>query len=274
MNNYYNTLFPYAYNILGSADEAYDTIQDVLLKYSQKDSAPDNEKNYLIRGVINQSINRKRSIQKTESLDALPQPVSTSYSDVSVEIKDLVSFSLLILLEKLTPKERAVFILKEAFAYSHDEICEVLSISSENARKLLSRAKAKLNQRHSTLKKVSGEQFIKLEAFTQAIQAGNLEQLHQLFHKDIEFRADGGDSIKVVQKYLTGMPEVASLVVDVYQRFQTSYTIRYRFINHQPAILYYDNTVLRVCQVFELHPEDQTIRSINSILDPVKLRKI
>jgi len=273
MDNYYNILFPYAYNILGSTDEAKDTIQDVLLKYTQKGIKPDNERNYLIKGVVNQSINRKRNKQKFEPLEALPQPIATSNTDISVELKDLVSYSLLLLLERLNPKERAVFILKEVFAYTHEEIAEVLSVSPENARKLLSRAKTKLGQpKKSASRKVSKEQFKKLESFTDALQSRDLEMLHKLFHKDIVFRADGGKKIQVVTKYLKGIQEVSSLIIDVYQRFQSTYTLKFNTVNHQPAILFFNNEQLRVCQVFEIDKESDRIIAINVILDPDKLK--
>lgn len=270
MENYYNTLFPYAYNILGSADEAQDAIQDVLLKYAQQKQEPENEKNYLIRSVINQSINIKRNAKRNESLESLPQPIDTSATDLSIELKDLVSYSLLILLEKLNPKERAVFILKEAFAYTHEEIGQVIAVSPENARKLLSRARSKLDNLKGTKgKKVSQAHFKQLHLLTEALQARDMDGLHQLFHEEIEFRADGGSQVQVVAKYLKGLHEVSALIMEVFLRFQAGYQVKYLVINHQPAILYYEGRELKVVQVFEL--EAGKIKSINVILDPQKL---
>src|ERR1700761_6349663 len=141
-------LFPYAYNILGSAEDARDVIQDVLSNYVAKDKEGiEDEKNYLIRSVINRAINVKKRKKKTISKDDiwLPEPVATDdAADRSLHLKDILSYSLLVLLEKLNATERAVFILKESFDYTHQEIGEVLSITEEHSRKLLSRAKAKL----------------------------------------------------------------------------------------------------------------------------------
>ncbi|MCG8330902.1 MAG: sigma-70 family RNA polymerase sigma factor, partial [Chitinophagales bacterium] len=200
MENYQNILFPYAYNILGSVDEAQDAIQDVLLKYVQKEVQADNEKNYLIRSVINQSINRKRGKKRIKSESSFPKPIVTSYEDSSVETKDLLSYSLMILLEKLNAKERAVFILKEAFAYTHQEIAVVLSISVENSRKILSRATSKMRTSKPAIQRSSRSIAEKLEQFTSAIQSRDLDQLHHLLQEDIVFRADGGKEIKVVAK--------------------------------------------------------------------------
>src|SRR5690606_29341691 len=102
MENYQNILFPYAYNILGSSEDAKDAIQEVILKYTSNNVIPENEKNYLIRGVINQSINIKRQKAKFQDRENwLPEPVSTEKSDLDVELSELISYSLLILLEKL-----------------------------------------------------------------------------------------------------------------------------------------------------------------------------
>ena len=151
MKDYQSILFPYAYNILGSAEDAKDAVQDVVLRYTLKDIQPENEKNYLIKGVINQAINIKREKKRRQPGDTwLPEPVSTETSDLGLELRELVSYPLLFLLERLGPKERVVFILKEAFAYTHEEIAEVLSITIENSRKLLSRAHKKDQKQVST----------------------------------------------------------------------------------------------------------------------------
>ena len=120
MDNYKDVLFPYAYNILGSSDDANDAIQDVVTKHyiAERDDI-ENEKNYLIKGVINQAINIKNRNNKLVSEDVwLPEPIDTLSADTPLYNEEILSYSILVLLEKLNPKERAVFILKEAFNYS------------------------------------------------------------------------------------------------------------------------------------------------------------
>ena len=126
-DNYLKTLFPYAYNILGSADDAIDVIQDVMLKHvSHRKEDLENEKGYLIKSVVNQSINlKKRNRRAVGERVWLPEPVEMADSNIKKE--EILSYSMLVLLEKLNPKERAVFILKEAFDYSHQEIADALS---------------------------------------------------------------------------------------------------------------------------------------------------
>ncbi|MCK7556574.1 hypothetical protein MKQ70_16740 [Chitinophaga sedimenti] len=111
MKQYQQELFPYAYNILGSAEDAKDAIQDVLGRYLSSDRAGiENEKAYLVKSVINQSINlkNKRKVLSTGEV-WLPEPVATEQADSALHSKDIISYSMLVLLEQLNPKERAVF---------------------------------------------------------------------------------------------------------------------------------------------------------------------
>ena len=273
MTDYQNVLFPYAYNILGSVEDSKDAIQDVLLKYTAKQIKPENEKNYLIRGVINQSLNRKRDQKKMQTEEGwLPEPIATDASDLGLELNQMVSYSLMFLLERLNPKERAVFILKEAFAYTHEEIAEVLSITIESSRKILSRAVNKLKERRAT-KEVSPAQFEVIDSFAEAIRKRDLDHIHSLLADDISFHADGGSKVKVVKHHCFGVREVADLLVYVYHKYETNYTSRATSINHQPAILRYYRDKLISCQIFEFD-EGQKIKRISIILDPKKLKHL
>ncbi|MEQ9290310.1 MAG: sigma-70 family RNA polymerase sigma factor [Cyclobacteriaceae bacterium] len=275
MQDYQNILFPYAYNILGSAEDARDAIQDVLLKYTSKGVAPENEKNYLIKGVVNQSINAKRQKKRFQTDEGwLPEPVSTEGSDLGVEMREMVSYSVLFLLERLGPKERAVFILKEAFAYTHQEIAEVLSITVENSRKLLSRAHQKVQQKTKQIKHPSNKHFDYLDRFTNAIIDRRLGDLHKLLTADVEFYADGGEKVRVVKKYCMGLEEVADLLIYTFHKYQAKYRIVPSVVNHQPALLYYYRDKLRVCQVFEIQEDPLKIKGISVVLDPVKLNTL
>lgn len=275
MQDYQNILFPYAYNILGSAEDARDAIQDVLLKYTSKGVAPENEKNYLIKGVVNQSINAKRQKKRFQADEGwLPEPVSTESSDLGVEMREMVSYSVLFLLERLGPKERAVFILKEAFAYTHQEIAEVLSITVENSRKLLSRAHQKVQRKNKQIQHPSNEHFDYLDRFTAAIINRQLGELHELLTADVEFYADGGEKVRVVKKYCMGLDEVADLLIYTFHKYQAKYRIVPSVVNHQPALLYYYRDKLRVCQVFEIQEDPLKIKGISVVLDPVKLNTL
>jgi RNA polymerase sigma-70 factor (ECF subfamily) len=268
-------LFPYAYNILGSAEDAKDVIQEVWSNYiTHRPEGVEDEKNYLIRSVINRAINTKKRKKRIigEAEVWLPEPVATDdAADRNLHLKDILSYSLLVLLEKLHATERAVFILKESFEYTHQEIAEVLSITEEHSRKLLSRAKAKLFKPGPPAKDYDTHIPVLLEKYMDAIRRRDTPQLESLLSADIAYYADGGGKIRVVKKVCTGAAEVADLIILVYHRFQTRLTFRHTWVNHQPALAFYYRDRLVGCQVFYLE-NDGRILQISNILDPDKLR--
>ena len=275
MEDYQNKLFPYAYNILGSSDDAKDAVQDVLVNFiSAQKKDIENVTGYLIKSVINQSINIKNRKKKiTSDKIWLPEPIATENADTNLNREEIISYSMLVLLEKLNPRERAVFILKEAFDYSHKEISAILDCTVENARKLLSRAKNKLadhKQASNLFSPVSAPPSF-LKNYVKIIKNGDTQALKKLLSNDISVAADGGNEIKVIRELTLGKSAASNLLFFVYKTFQKSWIIKVTKVNHQPALLFYQNNVIANCQVFELE-ENNKIKHIYSILDPEKLK--
>ena len=274
-NNYQNILFPYAYNILGSSEDAKDAVQEVVYKYlSAKKTNIDNEPAYLVKGVINQSINLKKRKQKLVSDQVwLPEPVATERAESQIIKEELLTYSMLVLLEKLNPKERAVFILKEAFDYSHKEIAEAFDCSTENARTLLSRARKKLadlNTNNSTSTPQSQSEF--LTRYLEVIGKGNVKALEALLSQDITVTADGGGKVQVVRELTIGRETASELLQFVYHSFQAKQRVEIGQLNHQPALLFFQKNQLSSCQVFDI--QDGVVKHIYAVVDPEKLSTI
>ena len=274
MKDYQRTLFPYAYNILGSTEDAKDAVQDVVTNYLSKNKANiENEKGYLIKSVINQAINLKNKRSKTITYSVwLPEPIATSTTQTDIDSKDILPYSVLSLLEKLSPKERATFVLKEAFDYSHQEIATFLETSIENSRKLLSRAKAKIKVpvKGSELEKNSTHEF--LIKYITSIQKGDVTALQKIVAEDIRLAADGGSSIRVVRELTSGSKPVIRLMLYVFEAFLNNLSFEIGRVNHQPAIFYFKKSQLYNCQVFDI--KENTINNIYSIVDPDKLKNL
>lgn len=277
MKDYQPILFPYAYNILGSAEDARDAIQDVLAKYyADAREGIDNEKAYLVKSVINHAINMKTRRRRTVQQEVwLPEPVATEAADANIHLKDILSYSLLVLLEKLNARERAVFILKESFDYGHDEIAQILSITEEHSRKLLSRAKTRLFKPAEQVehKLLDERTNALLQNYIGAIRDRNMEKLEALLAEDVVFYADGGGKLKVVRQVATGIAEVADLVSLVYHTYQRKSSFKLIEVNHQPAFLVYNIDRLVTCMVFDIS-SDGKILQISSVVDPDKLKNI
>lgn len=275
MKNYQNKLFPYAYNILGSSEDAKDAVQDCIEKFLATEKTHiKNETGYLIKMVINQSINIKKKKSKTTVNSIwLPEPLATENADTSINQEDIISYTLLVLLEKLTPKERAVFILKEAFDYSHKNISEITDFTIENSRKLLSRAKIKLAlSKTETVNYNPPNTETYLKNYVSAFKNGDIKGLEKMLSEDISLYADGGKDIKVVRAYTTGRTACIKLLRYVHKTYLSSLTVKTTTINHLPAILFYQDNNLINCQVFEF--ENQKIKQVFSIVDPEKLKFI
>jgi RNA polymerase sigma-70 factor (ECF subfamily) len=185
--NYQKKLLPYAYNILGSVDDALDVIQDVVVSFLENDlNDINNHSAYLIKSVVNKSINLKKRSQKTTyDLTRLPEPVAAENADNAINAKEIISYSMLVLMKYLNPKERAVFILKTAFDYSHQEIAKLFSFSVDNSKQLLSRAKRVLKDQGFgfTLKSPFSNVF--LSRYISIIKNGDVKKLEELLTETI-----------------------------------------------------------------------------------------
>ena len=270
-------LTTYAYNILGSYEDAKDVVQDAYLNFYNKDDRDsiDNKKSYLIRTVINLSINskkRKNVLLREYPGEYLPEPLATEKADANIIRQDILSYSLMVLLDKLNPKQRAVFILKEAFDYDHKEISEVLHITEENSRKMLSRAKQELKNPRMAANPASNKEYV--DKYLQVIYNGDVEELENLLHDDISIISDGGGKASAILRPLYGKSVAAKFLVGIYRKFYSTGDIRIQKtnINHQPGLLLYKNQKLSVCQVFEF--DNENISRIYFVRNPDKLQSL
>jgi RNA polymerase sigma-70 factor (ECF subfamily) len=271
MDSLQQLITSYAYNIVGSVEEAKDIAQDVQLeKFKRKGDAIENEKAYFIRAAINRAINAKNRQRKMLSGYPgiwLPEPVATERADHDLNQKDILSYSLMVLLEKLDARQRAVFILKEAFDYDHEEIAQVLNISVENSRKILSRARkeVKTKSRNSVVKAPAGY----LDKFINIIRNGDTARLEQLLSNDVVLMSDGGGKAAAALHPLSGKHKALAFLSGIYRKFYKDKRIEKVLVNHNPALVFYEQGKLTTCQVFEL--QNEKIVGIYFVRNPDKL---
>jgi RNA polymerase sigma factor (sigma-70 family) len=214
-------LFGLAYRLLGSADEAEDAVQDAFLRWAGADrDSIGTPGAWLAKVVTNLCLNRLTSARaRRESYVGpwLPEPVLTEGGDLgpldTAEQRDLVSLGLLRLMEALSPTERAVFVLREAFGYSHREIADIVSITEANSRQLHARARRHL-ARPAAPRPVDRAGWRALvERFLRAAAEGDLPALEAMFAEDVVSLADGGGRIAAARKPVAGRARVAQYVV-------------------------------------------------------------
>ncbi len=271
-------LLPFAYNILGTSMEAEDVVQEILNEYFLSDNNHiQNPQAYLVRSVINRSITEKRRLQlqkKKYTGQWLPVPLNTEIGIYQYADRDhILNYALLVLLERLNPRERAVFILKETFDFAHKEVAELLETTVENSRQLYKRAQQKLEVDGRRTHTISKESKATLLTLTEAIGQADVEKVKQLLSGEVHLTSDGGDKMRAARKVLTGRERVMKFMQAIYGKFLLPDTeSQLTEINHAPAILFKQNGRVYRCMIFDVR--ESIINNIYIIVNPDKLQSL
>ncbi|KAA2240357.1 sigma-70 family RNA polymerase sigma factor [Chitinophaga agrisoli] len=284
---YKTLLFSIAYNMLGSVDAAEDLVQDTYLKWMEM--RPENvqhHKAYLVKIITNKSINYLHSarVKREEYIGIwLPEPLqqSDTQSFRRVEMYHALSIGIMVLLEKLTPHERAIFLLKEVFAYDYHELAEIFDKTADNCRQLFKRAKDHLGQGTRRFEvDIQAHEKI-LQRFMEAVSEGQMEQLVDLLKEDIVLFADGGGTfIPVNRQRLTaalrpiyGREHVCRLLISAVPKLYQAIPEARREIaiaNGLPSIISYVRT--EAVSLVSIELEGGQIKNIYVQTNPEKLK--
>ncbi|GGI43959.1 RNA polymerase sigma-70 factor (ECF subfamily) [Agromyces flavus] len=234
-------LFGIAYRMLGSASEAEDIVQDAWLRWQGTDrTAVLDPPAFLATVTTRLSINALQSARarrETYIGPWLPEPVDTSNDPtLGAERAEALGFAVLVMLERLTPTERAAYVLREAFAYDYSQICEIVQVSEAAARQLVSRARKHLaGERRREVTR--HEQHRLLTAFLAAAKTGDLEALEQLFTEDVVSYSDGGGVVRASKFPVVGRVRVARFVRAFHTHFWEGVDIEEADVNGQPSVI-------------------------------------
>ena len=235
-------LFGIGYRMLGSAAEAEDIVQDVWLRWQAADrSAVLDPAAFLATSVTRLAINYSQSARSRREMYVgpwLPEPVDTSADPhLGAERGEALESAVLLLLEKLSPTERAAYILREALDYSYRHIAEILELEEANARQLVTRARQHVSDGRRT-RVTSGEQRRLLEAFMAAAQEGDLAALKNLFAADVVSYSDGGGAVRTAARApISGSERVAKFIASFASHFWTGVALTGVDTNGQRSVL-------------------------------------
>lgn len=270
-------LFSIAYRMLGSVADAEDTLQDAFIRW-QRASEVDirSPKAFLVTIVSRLCINHLQSarVQREAYVgEWLPEPLVTERGRNASEILQVdesVSMALLLLLERLTPEERAVFLLHEVFDYKHAEIAATLSRSEANCRQLLRRAQQHAQLARPRFSASTQEHTDLLERFYQAAGSGDMNRLISLLSSDVVMHTDGGGKAAALVLPIYGPDKVARAAVHGLRRLMSLNVLqRIVEINGQPGIVSYQDG--RPQSVFTVEARDGRIEAIYIVTNPEKL---
>ncbi|TDW15820.1 RNA polymerase sigma-70 factor (ECF subfamily) [Kribbella kalugense] len=267
-------LFSIAYNILGSVADTEDVVQETWLAWSGR-SGIENPRAYLVRIAVNAALARRTAInrRKEEYVGPwLPEPVITPADPV--EQAETVSLAVLVVLETLTPLERAVFVLHDVFGYSHPEIGELVDRTPAAVRQLAHRAREHVQARRP---RFAADPEVRLEVtqrFVDAIVGGDLNALMEVLAPDVTLWADGGGKARAAGLHpVQGRDKIARLIVgDATRRPVQSLDVQYRWINGDPsAVLLSGDTPFAVVV---LDVDGDAISGIYAVTNPEKLARL
>ncbi len=273
--------FAIAYRMLGSVSEAEEVVQEALLRlYRELDQGSEIEtpEAYFVTVVTRLAIDELRSARARREVytgEWLPEPILTAEEDDPArhaEIADSLSVGLLVVLETLTPEERAVFLLREVFDYPHDRIAKVLDKSPAAVRQLAVRARGHVGEREPRFE-TSREQHDRLAAgFFDAFEEGDLEKLESLLAADVSLHGDGGGKAPALAKALLGRARVARTLVGFRRRADQfgGVELRRAELNGGLGALSYD-TEGRLISALIVEVDGGEIQTINSVVNPDKL---
>jgi RNA polymerase sigma-70 factor (ECF subfamily) len=282
-HEYRRLLFSVAYRVLGSVADAEDAVQDAWIKWSSADrSQVADPKAYLTRIVSNLALERLRSTRhKRETYVGpwLPEPILTSGDTAdAVTDADSVSMAMLVVLETLSPLERAVFVLKEVFGFSHAEIAEAVERSEAAVRQAAHRAREHVRARRPRFAADRSRQREVTERFFAAATGGDINALMELLSPDVTLWTDGGGKVRQALKPVVGAQTVASWFAAIgtvtYQGVQPA-DMRAELveINGGPGMVFSapDRVIATVTLDFDA---DGRITAIHNVANPDKLHAI
>jgi RNA polymerase sigma-70 factor, ECF subfamily len=273
-------LFSIAYRILGSVTEAEDAVQETWLRYQTYPAQPASAKPFLSATVTRLSIDVLRSARVRREQYAgpwFPEPLLTDpYSDPerSAELADSVSMAALLLLERLSPLERAVFVLREVFAFGFGEIASAVGRSEAACRQLAVRARRHVDAGRPRFEADRRERDELAARFFGALAEGDVDGLRELLAADVQLAGDSGGKAPALARSIIGADKAARVLASVYRRLvRIDVALEPREVNGEPGAIFRDRDgkVLFTLTLDILGGQIQAIRSVNN---PDKLRHV
>ncbi|WP_405866030.1 MULTISPECIES: RNA polymerase sigma-70 factor [unclassified Streptomyces] len=270
-------LFSLAYRILGSVSEAEDAVQETWLRFDGSGTRPTSTKAFLSATVTRISIDVLRSARVRREEYAgpwFPEPLlSDPYQDParSVELADSVSMAALLLLERLSPLERAVFVLREVFGFGFDEVAAAVGRSESACRQLLVRARRHMEAGRPRFAADRQERQELATRFFDALKDGDVGGLRNLLAADAQLVGDSGGKAPQLARTVMGAENVARLLGTVYPwLIRIDVTFEPHEVNGQPGAIFRDRDG-RILQTVVLDVLDGQIQTVRAVINPDKL---
>jgi RNA polymerase sigma-70 factor (ECF subfamily) len=276
-------MFSIAYRMTGSVAEAEDLVQEAFFRMGRARHSGvvvESPKAYLTAVTTRLAINHLRSarVQRESYVGTwLPEPVVTELRDSPeqmTELSDSLSMAFLLLLESLSPVERAVFLLREVFDYPYEDIAQIVDKSEANCRQIFARARQHIGSQQARYEASREQSEALVRSFLAAARDGDLDQLVDLLAADVAFYADGGGKATSAPQPLLGRDQVATFFLEVFERTRgLGITLEPVLVNGAPGIISHD-TQGQVVSVLSFEVLDGVVQTVRGIVNPDKLQHL
>lgn len=277
--NHRALLFAVAYRMLGSVAEAEDLVQETWIRWQRQDPAAIvTPKAWLVATITRLGIDQLRSArQRREEYVGvwLPEPIvdpNVPAPNEGAALADSLSMAFLMMLEELGPVERAVFLLREAFAFDYDEIAAIVGKSAASCRQIVSRAKKHLAQKEAPAKPAPQKAEQIVQRFMNAVATGELAELLALLSDDAVLYSDGGGRVRSVLRPIVTADRVARLFVGLHKRSWVSGVVKFTKVNGEVGVIMRRGDGHLAVSTFAI--EGDRIRAIYTMNNPDKLRHV
>ncbi|MFF6881227.1 MULTISPECIES: RNA polymerase sigma-70 factor [unclassified Streptomyces] len=272
-----NLLFTVAYEMLGSAADAEDVLQETWLRWVEVDLGQvSDQRAYLVRMTTRQALNRLRTMKRRREAYVgqwLPEPLITT-PDVAedIELAESMSMAMMLVLESLSPTERAVFVLREVFEIDYDEIAEAVGKSPDAVRQIAHRARRHVAARRPRRAASLSETRAALESFQRAIETGNPQDLLDVLAPDVVLLSDGGGLKRAALHPVVGAEKIVRFYLGGSAKVEATITWEPTLANGSPALAVYVDGELD--GVMAVRVEDAAITGLYFVRNPEKLTHV
>lgn len=270
-NDFRPRMMSVAYRMLGSVADAEDAVQDAFLRLQSADEITSPE-GFLVKTTTRRCIDQLRAARRRKAYVGpwVPEPVDTKVPTPNRALADSLSQAFLLMLERLSPTERAAFLLRTVFDYEYAEIAEVIGKSEAHVRQIVSRARSRLLRDTPRFRPEPQVADGLAERFVTACRAGNVKQVEQLLTEDVEVYSDGGGKVSAARVVIRGRARVARFLAGVFHKRRSGYDMRSATVNGDPGVVF--TLGGEVVHVVSVRVEDG-IKGVYMTLNPDKLSR-
>lgn len=274
-------LFHLAYGMLGRVTQAEDAVQEAYIRWQKQDTGQIRSPKAWLSKVVNRicldEIKSAKNRREEYIGPYLPEPVleaETLSPEDELELAESISMALFVVLDELTPVERAVFLLREVFDYEYADIAGIINKSEQNCRKIAQRSREKVHENRPGFERNRDDQYKLVNSFIDAVKEGDLTEIESMLAEEAILYSDGGGKVLAARKPIVSAANIARFLAGIQKKngSKGNWRIEFRDINGETGmIMWLDN---QIYNTWAFHIEKGKIQSIYVVLNPEKLRHL